>query len=119
MKPHYIQLIRYANRVLSLSISAFLLAMIAGDPIKPNGEETLALLFFPGGVIAGFLLAWKKEQKGALVSMLSLLLFYLYMYISRGNFPGGPYFLLITLTAVLFYVLSFSNRQAATKNQTT
>jgi hypothetical protein len=110
MNP-YIQVLRYANRIIGLIIGIFLAVMIAGDPIQPNSEETGALILFPGGVILGFLISWKYERAGGLTSLFSLGLFYGYMYISRGGFPGGPYFFLLTLPAVFFVILSFFPRK--------
>lgn len=102
----YIRLVRYGNRILSAAIAAFLVTMIAGDPIKPNWNETIALLFFPGGVITGFLWSWKNERWGSIFSCLSLAVFYLYMYARGSTFPSGPYFLLLTSPALVFLVLS-------------
>lgn len=104
--PIYIRVIRSVNRALSTFIAVFLVVMIAGDPIKPNWNETIALLFFPGGVITGFLWSWKNERWGSIFSCLSLAVFYVYMYARGNTFPSGPYFLLLTFPALVFLVLS-------------
>ncbi len=108
----FINITRNINRGISVFISLFLLVMIFGDPIKPNLEEAGAMLLFPGGVILGFLWAWKNERIGSLISLVSLGLFYVYMYVSREGFPGGPYFVLLSFPAFIFLFLSFLSPQS-------
>jgi hypothetical protein len=56
---------------------------------------------FPVGVIAGFVVAWWNELAGGLITLGSVVLFYLFLFALSGRWPGGPYFLLFAAPGVL------------------
>jgi hypothetical protein len=70
--------------------------------VMPTPGEALLLAFFPIGVAVGLALAWKYERTGAFVALGSLAVFYLLEFLMSGRFPGGPWFLIFTLPALLF-----------------
>jgi hypothetical protein len=65
-------------------------------------REFIAILFFPFGVIIGFIIAWFRPTLGGWLSLASLGVFYLFLFFSSGNFPGGPYFLAFAVPSLLF-----------------
>ena len=52
----------------------------------------VALVFFPGLVGIGLLLAWWRERAGAITATLGLLGFYAWSLVSGGHFARGPWF---------------------------
>jgi hypothetical protein len=68
-------------------------------------RELAGLLLFPIGVTLGLVLAWRWEFVGGLISIGSLLLFYLAMFMSDGRFPRGPFFALVAAPGLLFLVV--------------
>jgi hypothetical protein len=65
-----------------------------------TAREAVAFLLFPVGVIAGFVVAWRWELIGGLVTVGSLALFYLVQFATGGQ-SGGPYFLLFAIPGFL------------------
>lgn len=74
------------------------------EHLNATPKETIALLFFPIGLVVGFGIAWWKPLVGSIFSIVSLSIFYGWMYVASGGFPGGPYFALFALPAALFLV---------------
>ena len=96
-------LVRWLARVSSLGSIALLVAFAFGGAEKPPAlADVPQLLFFPIGVCLGMLVAWRRECLGALVSLLSLSMFYVVCVIRTGTLPVGPFFLLFTSPAFLF-----------------
>jgi hypothetical protein len=79
---------------------------------KVRPVEWLGLVFFPFGVLLGLALAWWREGLGAAVAALSLTAFYLVYGLLAGRLPGGPWFLIFTAPAVLFYASWLAHRSA-------
>jgi len=52
-------------------------------------------------VIAGFAIAWRRELAGGLVTVGSLALFYLWLFVRDGRWPAGGYFLLFAAPGFL------------------
>ncbi len=81
---------------------------IIGSTIFPGGsvptafEWFMLLCLFPGGVIAGILIAWKWEFIGSTITIGCLGTFYAIQTIVSGRIPGGPYFILVAAPAFLF-----------------
>jgi len=83
--------------------SALLLFMFAfggREHLRFTMGEAIAFLLFPVGVVAGFVVAWWRELAGGLITLASLVLFYLYAFIGSGRFPG-LYFLLFAAPGFL------------------
>lgn len=98
--------VRWIARLLSLASATLLLMFMFGgaEHLRFTTREIVAVAFFPIGVIIGFGVAWLRPLLGAIISLGSLAVFYAFMLISSGGVPGGPYFLLFALPAILFLV---------------
>jgi hypothetical protein len=97
--------LEWIARVASIA-SITLLAMIffgeAFHPSQISPEEWVGLIFFPTGVVAGMIIAWRKEAVGGFMTVASLVGFYLvYGYLLR-NHIGGWYFLAFSAPGFLF-----------------
>ncbi len=100
------QILRWTGRVLSVVSIGILLLFFIGEgdfsqPPQLTLKEWLGLLFFPGGIVIGMILGWRRESLGAFIALASLAAFYLIQLVFFGDFPGGPFFLLFTLPALL------------------
>lgn len=95
--------VRWLARVWGLASILLLLAFMFGghEQFRPTLNEALALLFFPGGVILGLVLAWWRDLVGGLVVVTSLALFYLLLFAWKGSVPLTPYFLLFAAPGFL------------------
>ena len=99
-------LLRWAARLTSVLSVGFLLLFLfgGGESLRPTAGEALMMLFFPFGVAAGLVLAWRREGLGAAVSAVSLAAFYLVQAAqSGGGLPRGPWFAVFASPAALFF----------------
>lgn len=99
--------LRWIARIGGVASTLMLLAFAFGgnEHLRLNATEAVAFLFFPLGIIAGFGLAWRRELLGGLLTIGSLAMFYLWIFVSSGRIPTGPYFLLFA-TPGLFHLLA-------------
>lgn len=108
-------LLRWTGRVLSIISVGILLLFLIGEgdfsqPPRLTLGEWLGVLFFPVGIVAGMIVAWRRERWGAIIALGSLAAFYALQRIIFGDFPGGPYFLLFTLPALLMGLAGWLNQ---------
>ncbi len=96
-------LLKWIAHALALASTAMLLFFMFGgsESLRPNLRELMLMLFFPVGVILGFALAWWREGLGGGVTVTSLIIFYLMMFVFSGRINLGPYFLLFSLPGFL------------------
>ena len=94
--------IRWTGRIWSLASLAFLISFAVGSREMPTAAESVGLVFFPGGVAAGMLLAWRREGLGGAVTVLSIAAFYAWSFLRDGRFPHGPWFILTAVPGFLF-----------------
>jgi hypothetical protein len=117
--PRLAHFLRWSARVTGLLSIGVLLLFLTGEDglIGGNGwakvrpVEWLGLLFFPFGVLLGLALAWWREALGATVAVVSVAAFYLSQGLLAGRLPGGPWFLIFTAPAVLFFASWFAHRR--------
>jgi len=87
--------LEWLARIASLASIALLGALFMGEAFHPSqiaAREWVGLLFFPGGVMVGMVLAWWKEGVGAAVTVGSLVAFYLiYGYLFRNHLGGWAF----------------------------
>jgi hypothetical protein len=84
--------------------------LVGGDRwTKVRPVEWLELLFFPFGVLLA--LAWWREALGAAVAAASVTAFYVAQLLLTGRLPGGPWFLIFTAPAVLFFASWLADRR--------
>jgi len=92
-------------RVGSIASITLLLIVFAGEGLHPSEisrNEWAGLLFFPIGVVIGMVIAWWKEGVGAVVTLGSLLGFYLVWGYLMRNHIGGWWFLVFASPGFLF-----------------
>jgi len=109
------KILRWTGRVLSIVSIGILLLFLIGEsdfsqPPQLTFKEWLGLLFFPGGIVVGMIVAWRRERLGAIIALGSLAAFYLLQLIFFGDFPGGPFFLLFTLPALLIGIAGWLSK---------
>lgn len=92
------------SSVVSFLIISFIFIGEGFNPTAIEGNELVLFIFFPILVIIGFVISWKKELIGSIISMLGLVVFYLIHYFSSGSFPRGSAFLIFTIPAFLFWL---------------
>jgi hypothetical protein len=97
--------LRWSARTTGLLSTVALLLLLFNEDGRVGGHgwgKWLGLLFFPFGVMLGLALAWRREALGAAVAAASLVAFYV-SQVLFASFPGGPWFLIFTAPAVLFF----------------
>jgi len=110
-------LFRWAARLLSIASTALLLLFVFGEKFetsKVTGRQWLAFVFFPLGIVVGFVVAWWKEGLGGGISIASLLIFYLiFVSLLKGSLAQGVWFLVFAVPGFLFlaaYAISRARR---------
>ncbi|MEO2034424.1 MAG: flavodoxin family protein [Planctomycetaceae bacterium] len=105
-----IKVLRWTARTWSVGGLLLVLAMLTGeaDPriLRLPPRELVGLLFFPTGVAAGLLLAFRNEQAGGWMSIASLAAFYIWHFVESGDLPRGPYFVILAAPGAMFLVCS-------------
>lgn len=100
--PNLASILGWAGRITSLIILGFI-ALSATEPSgAPTRGQIVALVFFPGLLAVGFVLAWWRPGLGAAIATLGLAGFYLWSFVNGGQFPRGPWFLVCWSPALFF-----------------
>jgi hypothetical protein len=92
-------------RVGSIASVTLLLLMFFGEPFRPSqisSSEWVGLLFFPTGVMIGMIVAWWKEGVGSVLTVASLLGFYIVYGFLFRNHIGGYWFFVFASPGFLF-----------------
>lgn len=107
-------IVRWAARVLSLALSFLLILFFLGEGLglkDLSPVEFVGLFFFPLGLIAGFIVGWRNEMLGGIISVLSTVAFYLvYGILVTGTIPDGFAFAVFTIPGMLFLVYGLIDR---------
>ena len=100
MRPESI--LRWTARIWGIASTLLLLAFAFGgrEHLRFTAGEALGFLFFPVGVVAGFAVAWRRELAGGLITVASLALFGVYLFLGSGRLLG-IYFLLFAAPGLL------------------
>ncbi|QDT61383.1 hypothetical protein SV7mr_39180 [Stieleria bergensis] len=96
------KLLARCGSVVSIALLALFVAGSFGNKNLPNLTEAVGLLLFPGGIVAGMVIGWRKEFVGGCITLVSLLAFYVWCTFFGGGFPTGPYFFLFSLPGLFF-----------------
>jgi hypothetical protein len=106
-------ILRWIARVWGLASTLLLLAFAFGgrEHLRFTLNEGIAFLFFPIGLILGLGVVWWREGLGGLISIVSLALFYLFMFAVAGKLPAGPYFLLFAAPGFLHFWNGWRGRE--------
>lgn len=103
--------VRWTARIWSIASALVVVPFLfPGESMHPTAQEALGLLCFPGGMLLGFAIAWWREGLGGIVTLLSMVLFYLWIYQRDGRVPMSPYFLLLAAPGLLFVLYAAFRR---------
>jgi hypothetical protein len=73
------------------------------DTAKITFAQWIGFLFFPVGLVAGFIVGWRNEMLGGIISISSLLGFYfIYGLLITGKIPRGLWFIVFALPGFFF-----------------
>ena len=111
-----VTVLRWTARLAGLLMVAVLLLFLFGegdfsDPTLPGAREIAGILFFPGAVMVGTLLGWKREGPGGAIAAAGLAGFYLIHLVLWGDPPRGPWFLIFSAPGILFGVVALMERR--------
>lgn len=95
--------LRWIARAWGIASGLLLLAFAFGgrENLQFTAATATLFLFFPVGIVVGFVIAWWRELAGGLITVGSLALFYLLMLAWNGSVPRTPYFLLFAAPGFL------------------
>ena len=79
------------------------------DEPLPTPIEWLGMAFFPIGVVIGLILAWKWAGLGAIITIVSVVAFYVWVQIVKER-SGGPVPALTTVPGILFLIYWLRSR---------
>lgn len=103
-------ILHWAARALA-AVSTALIALMATDGLAwPNPSEWALIAFFPIGVVAGFVWAWRTPAAGGTLSVLSLVGFYLMHRTLAGGWPSGPWFAVFSAPAAVFLAAAVASQ---------
>jgi len=114
MRTHTI--LRYTARICSIATCLFICAFVFGgkESLRPATMQMVGLLFFPIGLLVGFMISWRREAAGAMVSLGSLAAFFGWLLIRDGRLPGFPgWFLVLAGPAFLFLANALLSRRTS------
>lgn len=107
-------LFRWSAKILSIASTALLLLFVFGEKFeasKVTGSQWLAFVFFPLGIVVGYVVAWWKEGLGGGITIASLLIFYLiFVVLLRGDIVRAGWFLVFAIPGFLFLASSAISR---------
>ena len=92
-------------RVGSIASITLMLMLFVGEGFHPSrisANEWAGLVFFPIGVVIGMAIAWWKEGVGSVITLGSLIGFYLVWGYLLRNHIGGWWFLVFASPGLLF-----------------
>lgn len=116
VRTNAVVVMRWFARVWGLAIVALVVLFaamyaVSPDAPPPTPSDWVGLALFPVGVCVGLVLAWRWEGLGGAITIGSYVAFYLWMYLSGGGFPSGPYFSLAAVPGALFLMCRFLSRR--------
>lgn len=104
----WVKSIRWLGRAGSIAVIVLLVMFVVGetnhDSLPLRARDLVGLSLFPVGVVLGMLVSWKYEIEGALLSIGSLIGFYVVCQVLVGNTPDGWAFVIFTSPAFLFFL---------------
>jgi len=113
MQPEMV--LRWTARIWGVASTLLLMAFAFGgrENLHFTAATAFAFALFPCGVVAGFVIAWWRELVGGLITVSSLILFYLVLFSWSGRVPLGPYFLLFAAPGFIHMVSALMARRRA------
>jgi len=115
-----ITILRWIARIGSVLAIAMLLLFLLGEGDFSEIDsitilEWIAILFFPLGVVVGMVVAWWRERLGGIITVSSLVAFYLLNMLFTGSFPGGSWFLIFVAPGMVFLLCGFLERSKSSQ----
>lgn len=102
----WLKKLRWISRISSIISIAIILMFLFGEKFDVNKITTsqwIGFAFFPIGIVTGFIVGWRNEKIGGLISVLSLICFYLiYGLLLNDKLPLGIAFLIFTIPGFMF-----------------
>jgi hypothetical protein len=115
MNPKTINIIRWIARMWASLMAAIILFVFVGDAVGDGNGPAVALtirdyLMIPSFLIVflGLILAWKREKLGGWMIIAGMAAFYLFAFAYSGDFPQGPFFLIIATPGILFLICAYA-----------
>lgn len=100
--------LRWTARISSVLISAGLIVFLFSEGFSFSTMDTqqwTGFLFLPAGLVFGFIIGWRSNILGGLISLVSLLGFYLiYGLILTGHLPNKFALIFFSIPAILFLI---------------
>ena len=97
-----VELLARVGSIASITLLLMLFLSEGFHPSKISTNEWAGLLFFPIGVVIGMAIAWWKEGLGSVITVGSLIGFYLVWGYVMRNHIGGWWFLVFASPGFLF-----------------
>ena len=101
----FLHALRLVARAATVICIAVILLFFIGEGVdfgKIVAKEWVGLLFFPAGVFVGLVLAWREEILGGVITVASVMGFYLvYGLLLSGTIRQGWLFLLFLVPGAL------------------
>jgi len=115
-RDRLVTLLRWLARIWSFASVILLCAFLFGEGLPPL---TFQAACFPFGVMLGLILAWWFERLGGLITLISVVLFYVLEYFGSGSLPKGFAFIVFAAPGILFLYLGFLRAGAVKPTGTT
>ncbi len=113
--PAKLRVIRWSARIWSVAAIVLVLGFIVGEGLYLSWPwEWLGFLFFPVGIVAGMIVAFRKEGLGGSITVASLLAFYLVHVLTTGKIPKGWGWLIFSAPGFLYMLCWYRSRTADT-----
>lgn len=117
-KKDFITIIRITAKVWSAIIIVLVTLFMLGHLFFPEEDtlpmklvEGIAMIFFPFGVLIGMGISWKRELEGALITIISVVIFYILIALPRGaGLRMFPAMFIIAGPSILFLSASLLSR---------
>ena len=104
-----IELLARAGSIASITLLAMIFFGEESRSHEISRNEWIGLTFFPLGVAIGMIIAWWKEALGSVLTVASLIGFYVVYGYLLQNHIGGWWFIVFSAPGFLFLVHWFLN----------
>lgn len=118
MNPKTRKIIRWIARIWAALMAAFILFMFIGNAAVDGIDPIFHLTFRESLMMAAFvivfialILAWKWERLGGWMIIGGMAAFYFLEFVFSGDFPRGPFFLIIALPGILFLISYYASNK--------
>ncbi len=117
MNKKLTNIIRWIARIWAALMAAFILFMVGrgcrygmglGPIFHLTFRESLMMAAFII-VFVGLILAWKWERLGGWMIIGGMAAFYILDFAFSGDFPSGPFFLIIAFPGILFLISYYTS----------